>query len=349
MRGDEVATVLTRGLAVLGTLVWGLALASDAPAAEEALELSTERGPLTVHLRLEPAQPVIGDVLELTLTVRAEPGVETLMPAFGEALERYLILEFVPREEIDDEGRTHATQRYLLQPARSGPQSIPPILVEFVDRRPGHAPASEGADAYELLSERLEFEVASVLPSGAVPDLRPALGPLPKRKLPTGPRWPWVVGALAALGAVSPFLVRVWIRWRARARRRSAYEIARARLDRLVAGARPRSLEEIDVFFVELSSTVRHYLEDHFELRSPELTTEEFLSGISGSPDLSLEHQRLLRDFLRRADLVKFAQHLPDEGDIQDSVRAAERFLDETRENAPLIEAPDLNKEAVHA
>ena len=54
-------------------------------------------------------------------------------------------------------------------------------------------------------------------------------------------------------------------------------------------------------------SIIRRYLEDRFELRAPELTTEEFLT-VAGTPVLlSHEHQKLLRDFLRQADLVKFA------------------------------------------
>ena len=147
-----------RGLVCTGTLLGLVALGTYEIRAEGQLEGTTERGPVTASVRLEPAQPVIGDVLELTLTVRAEPDVELLMPAFGEALERYSIVDFVPREKIDDQGHTHAIQRYRLQPAHSGPQSIPSILVEFVDHRPGHPTAPEGEDAYELLTERIEFE-----------------------------------------------------------------------------------------------------------------------------------------------------------------------------------------------
>jgi hypothetical protein len=79
-------------------------------------------------------------------------------------------------------------------------------------------------------------------------------------------------------------------------------------------------------------------LEDRFELRAPELTTEEFLASVGESPDLSRDHQNLLREFLRQADLVKFAGVQPSSQDIQRSVDAARRFLEETRENAPLIE-----------
>ncbi|MEK6237161.1 MAG: hypothetical protein N2C14_20830, partial [Planctomycetales bacterium] len=91
-------------------------------------------------------------------------------------------------------------------------------------------------------------------------------------------------------------------------------------------------------FFVDLSAIGRQYSEDRYESRAPELTTEEFLESVSGSPDLSADHQRLLRDFLRQADLVKFAQARPSAADVEESISAAGRFLEETRENAPLIE-----------
>jgi hypothetical protein len=83
---------------------------------------------------------------------------------------------------------------------------------------------------------------------------------------------------------------------------------------------------------------VRRYLEDRFDLRAPELTTEEFLESVQRAPHLGQDHQVLLREFLRQADLVKFAGLKPAADDVERSVAAARRFLDETRENAPLIE-----------
>ncbi|MFQ5655810.1 MAG: hypothetical protein ACE5GW_13905, partial [Planctomycetota bacterium] len=154
---------------------------------------------------------------------------------------------------------------------------------------------------------------------------------------PAPRRWPWVAAALAILAAASPFLLRAWSRWRRLARRRSAYEVARTRLDRLLARPLPGA-EDVAPFFVELSGIVRRYLENRFELRAPELTTEEFLEAASASPDLSAEHQPPLRDFLRVSDLVKFAHHVPDAEAIEGAIVTARRFLEETRENAPLLD-----------
>jgi hypothetical protein len=317
----------------LTALAWG----------DDTIEKRTESGPVTATIRLEPSKPLIGDAVTLTITVVAEENVELLMPEFGEALDRFSIIDYVPRESIDDEGRTVAVQQYRLQPPSSGPQAIPPILIEYIDRREGQREAPEGFDAYELLTERLGFEVESVIPDDAKADLRPALGKLPPRAPPPAARWPWILIGLILLAVTGPLAVKGYLVWRRRARRRSAYEIARARLNRLLARPRPTA-EQVDAFYVELSGIVRRYLEDRFELRAPELTTEEFLASVGESPDLSREHQALLREFLRQADLVKFAGVQPSNEDIERSIEAARRFLEETRENAPMIEEEEEKK-----
>ncbi len=329
---------------------WGLTLALllaaplAAGEAQDALFQSTRSGPVEATVRLRPAAPRIGDPLVFEIEVVAEPDVELLMPEFGEALDRFGIADFAPSERVDEEGRTVARQRYTLETTRSGVQSLPPILIEFVDRRPGRDPAPEGEDAYELLTERLEFEVASELKEGAALRLfgpQPGLG---ARQPPAPPHWPYALAAVFVGALAAPFLYRAWQLQRARLRQRSSYEIAKGRLDGLLYGSRPSDHAQIDTFFVELSGIVRHYLEDRFQLHSPELTTDEFLEVMSGSLDLSREHQQQLRPFLRRADLVKFAHHLPEASDVEDSIEMARRFLEETRENAPMIDVGDSSE-----
>jgi len=270
----------------------------------------------------------------LELEVVAEPGVELLMPEFGEALDRFAVVDFAPSERVDAEGRTVARQRYTLQTARSGLQSVPPLLIEFVDRRAGRQPAPEGADAYELLTERVEFEVQSMLGSDDSLELAPARGELGPLETPGGPLWPWLLAGGVALLALAPFAARVLVARRARTRRRSAYEIARGELDALLYAPRPAAGDaaRIDAFYVALSGIVRRYLESRFGLHSPEQTTDEFLADLSGSPDLQRAHQDLLREFLQGADLVKFAHRLPSGSEINESVGLAQRFLEETGE-----------------
>ncbi len=319
---------MKRALAALALALVG---SSEALAAE-AIEQTAERGPVIVILRIEPAEPIIGDIVTLELEVRAEPDVELLMPEFGEALGRFEIIDFAPHEEIDDTGTTIARQTYRLQPARSGRQTIPPLRVEFVDRREGHKLAPEGEDAYELMTDRVVLEVGSVLPAEARLELREAHGRLGPRRDALGPWWAWALGAVALLAAASPLLLRLTRSALAQRRQTSAYEIARSELDALLYAGRPaRDRKSTDAFYVKLSRIVRRYLEGRFELHSPEQTTEEFLTEMGRSPDLARSHQQLLREFLQHADLVKFAAHLPSEDDVGAQIHAAQNFLEETR------------------
>jgi len=314
--------------ALAAALVW-LTLA---PGIADAIEQETQLGPVTVVVRLEPEAPVIGDAMTLSIEVLAEEGIEVLMPEFGEALERFSIIDFVPREQLDPDGRTHFSQRYTLQSPRSGEHALPAILIEFVDRRPGHDPAPEDLDAYELLTDPLRFDVASVVQGADDLELSPPMGALPARGGVGANPWYWVAGLLLALLAITPFAYRAWARLRSRAAVRSAYELARSELDALLAGPRP-SGDRIGDFFVELSGIMRRYLERRFQLRSPELTTERFLEVVSDSPDLSDAHRLLLRDFLSQSDLVKFAHVIPDAKAIKDAVDAVSSFVEETRDD----------------
>jgi hypothetical protein len=313
------------------------AFADEASDAQKAMaeaprfiEKTSERGPVSARVRLEPAAPVIGDTVTLTIEVTAEDGIDLMMPEFGQSLDRFSVREFVPKEAIGADGKTVSTQRYVLEPPLSGPQAVPPLLIEFIDRRPGQRPAPDGEQTYELLTERLPFEVASVVPEGASNELRPLREHLAPLREP-GALWPWLVG-LAVLAAIAaPLAYRSWKAARGEARRRSAWDVARARLDALSSRQRPANEDEIDSFFVELSALIRRYLEDRFELRAPELTTEEFLQVASASPDLDEAHQGFLRGFLRRADEVKFGRFIPPPEDIEAALQSASRFLDETR------------------
>ena len=284
--------------------------------------------------------PALGDTLTLTLRAEAEPGVELWMPEFGQALDRFRILDFAPGESVDADGRSHAVQRYSLEPSRSGTLHIPALAGEFVDRRPGRPRAPDGEDAFEILTERLEVEVAGLAPQDAAAALRPMPGELTSIRV--GRRSLWLAFTLGLVLSVAA-AAGAWA-WRARrgvARRASAWEIAHAELDALVREGLPGDdRDAVSEFFVHLSGIVRRYLEARFELRSPELTTEEFLEVASRSPDLDDGLRGVLTEFLRRADRVKFARFLPARDEVSASVEAARRVLEQTRESLPSTDAP---------
>ena len=295
--------------------------------AAPAVSRATEEGPVKVAVALSPAEPKLGDPLSLTLTVESEAGVTVEMPAFGEALGRFSIIDFTPREETRPDGVSVASQRYTLQPPMSGRQRIPPLRIEYLDARPGYA---DGDEEYrELLSEEITIEVASVLPDGEVAgELRPVRPPLPELGRGFIARtWPWLVTGVAALAALG-FAVAVWQRRAVERRRVTAYDRAMRRLDALARRGLPLP-GAADAWYVELSDIVRRFIEDQYGVRAPELTTEEFLQEARRSAELSGPRRELLSAFLERCDRVKFAAYSPEQRESKEALTLARRFLGE--------------------
>lgn len=88
-------------------------------------------------------------------------------------------------------------------------------------------------------------------------------------------------------------------------------------------------------FVIEVSDTARAYLEERFEFRAPERTTEEFLRELRGTKLLLPEQKESLGEFLAGCDLVKFAKYEPGEKELRELHSSALRLVEETE---PLAE-----------
>ena len=83
-------------------------------------------------------------------------------------------------------------------------------------------------------------------------------------------------------------------------------------------------------FYVILSDIVRHYLENQFGIKAPEMTTEEFLVFAQNSTLVSDEQKIFLKEFLNGCDMVKFAQHLPTVNEAKANFDRAKKLITET-------------------
>lgn len=84
------------------------------------------------------------------------------------------------------------------------------------------------------------------------------------------------------------------------------------------------------LFASTVSDAVRIYLEESFELRAPEQTTEEFLHELQNSNRLDATVKESLGEFLSRCDLVKFAKYEPTQMELEELHSAALRIVEET-------------------
>lgn len=314
-------------------------LMACAAATIHAKELVQEKssGPVTVVTRLEPSEPTIGDEVRLAIEVSAEEDIQLLMPEFGEVISGFPISEWLPSERILPDGSTQSNVSIRFQVSVSGEQSIAPILVEFVDNRPGRESSPDDMDAFEILTDRIEFEVKSVLPRGASGDMKPPMPELEIVEEAAGRNWVWIaLPVILILGGIAATVI--WLKRRKLVRKANAYDVAMARLRPLLDQQASGGAVDADDFFVSISSVVRRYLEDRYDLKAPDLTTDEFLQLAAAEPELSNEHQALLGEFLSQADVVKFAGVQVTRDEMKRSTELAVRFLEETRENAPDIE-----------
>jgi hypothetical protein len=83
-------------------------------------------------------------------------------------------------------------------------------------------------------------------------------------------------------------------------------------------------------FCVVVSDTIRFYLEEQFNFRAPERTTEEFLHELQSTSLLNADQKVSLGNFLERCDLVKFAKYEPGETELRELHSSAVRLVDET-------------------
>ena len=183
-------------------------VASEQVTSAEPSSHTTLAGPIKATVEIVPAKPRLGDSITLTLTVEAEADVEVEMPT-GEAIGRFSIANFTPRNETTAGGGSRHIQRYTLLAPMSGLQRIPSLRIEFVDQRPGQQDSDGGVAAQELLTEEISLEIESVDPEGSVTaKLRPVRGPLEPPRISALDRfWPWIAGVGGLIIAVVLFLL----------------------------------------------------------------------------------------------------------------------------------------------
>ena len=81
-------------------------------------------------------------------------------------------------------------------------------------------------------------------------------------------------------------------------------------------------------FYIELTMVVRRYIERRHAIRAPEQTTEEFLIAVRDDPRFRDDAGRKLGEFLKAADLVKFAAHRPSGEDVNAATSTARRYIE---------------------
>ena len=277
---------------------------SAAPKPEEntladSIENEVQQGGLIVRTTITPDTVRLGDPFTLELVVEGSTDLTIEMPPFGEALGRLTIADFTPKQQVlEQSGSTvqRHSQRYGLQPNRSGEVVIPSLRIEY---RESIDEAWE-----EILTEPIPVTVQSILPTDG--DLeyqvaRARLDPLPVQQ-------PWMLWAGIATAIVGCGM-GVWFvsRREVRVDHVSAYEVSQRRLKQL-SDRFSHDTNAVDEMYTELSLILRGYLEHALHISALEQTTQELQYSFDRQrAAVSIDHRTSILAILSLCDGVKFA------------------------------------------
>lgn len=266
----------------------------DRPALPGAAE------PIKVSVSVDHPTVRIGDLVRYTITADAVTNLDVVMPQFGEnlgSLQNMLIhdWETLPEEPLPG-GRVLRRQVYELETYLTGLYEIPPARVRFIS----------GGATNDLYTSAVCVEIASMTKEGDMEDIRDVKDVV-ELGLDSG-RTRTLVLVLAALAAVAAVCL---LCFRKRREKNApppppAHEVAFAALLALEKdGLLERGLFKEYLF--RLTMILRTYIENRFEIRAPEQTTEEFLQVLRQSPAFTYQQREMLRSFLTECDMIKFA------------------------------------------
>ncbi|HEY0254664.1 MAG TPA: hypothetical protein VGC41_24225 [Kofleriaceae bacterium] len=300
---------------------------------KDAIAKPVENGPVKIVEKVWPAKPNLGEPIYLRLEIASAAGVTVDAP-FQEAgdarLGRFKVAAFTRGDvQRDADGTQHVTQTYTLEASASGKQRVPPLRLEMLDTRANAGSAANKAQ--EILTDEIPLDIAPVKTEAIGAKLHDPVGKLDPDV--GGPPWMWIGLGACALAVLLSGGVLLYRGAKARtkvAAKRSAYDEAVGKLRVLEETGAPDP-DRADAWFVELSAIVRDYLEQRYEIRAPDLTTEEFLNVATQNPNLKTDHRALLTAFLERCDRVKFAGYRPDSEESLATLSAARAFVEDTK------------------
>ncbi len=248
----------------------------------------------------------IGDPFEVVVVLKYASGAEISEP-FADTLEPFFLID-QNSQTVEEYGEVSKTYRLRMVAFAAGELQVPAF--KFLVRR------GEGVDT--LSSNSIALNVASVMPEGMndINDIKKAV------EFPNF--LPLIIAGIVILALLLGYLVYRYMR----------------KLSRLRAAPKPRApawaeaiaaLESLPVdewlskgfvkkYYYAISETLKHYLERRFMFNAAEQTSTEIAASLKA---MRVPQRDEFGGFFNRADMVKYAKHVPPEDEMRGAVQLA--------------------------
>lgn len=274
----------------------------------------------TIKLRMDvsPREITIGDQIQCNVTVIFSSSIKAVplaIPATGP----FELLAYAPPEvKVLPDGNQEMSHQFYLTTFTTGVVSLPPFLLNFVTDR------GEPAQAQ---TQALDITVVSLLEKhGDEGQLRPLKGPYNFRSY----FWLWFLLCVVIAG-LAVYFGLLHIRNK---KHGGAIFSGPPQPPEETAWEALHELEDSDLlesgqikeYYSQLSTILRTYLENRYEISGLDRTTSELLSEVRRL-DLPMDTTSVFRTFIENSDLVKFARLKPSETEIEDDLNRVKQFV----------------------
>ena len=277
-----------------------------------------------VEALVDKSQITIGEKVTYTIRIDAQKDWQVEFPRYIDNLGGFVVRDFGYSEPKKlGKGRWRQEGWYTLDTYTTGSYVIPLLTLQ-----------TKGPDGkeVEIKTPQIFVEVKSVVKEGEVAENIRDIK-LPLRLAADYHRFIYI--GMGTIFFCFLGILGFWW-WKRRHRKakvpppRPAHLIALEELERIQA---MNLIEKkiVKEYYYLVSMCLRHYLENRFDLKAPEQTTEEFLEEIVEKNILDARHKALLRDFLTHCDLVKFSKYTPDMREISNIYIITKDFVEQTK------------------
>ncbi len=303
----------------------------DQAASDQEFEeiFSLGGAPIQVKVRLSNQKIELTDKLTLTLRIEHSEGVRIVPPYLSEAVYAPLLLVEKPQNDIrwSKDNQFMINQwRYQFEPIGSGDFSLRAFDLYFrLDKE--RAPNISDWPVYAIRVEPIPYQVVGVEidPGDDIKDIKGLILP----EINFIPLWIAIGSILIMVLCIFALSIYLANKKQQTASLEDTIDYCQIALDALDCLEQKELIQKhaLDQLHTELSSILRQYLENYFQIKAQEQTTEEFISDISESKKFTGEWRDMLHQFFQLADLVKFATFEPDNSVSRGAIKNVREFV----------------------